>query len=88
MAFKTDDSNDDVLKQFVAAGGGSVASAEDRDAVNQAFSDAARALQSQAVVEITRPEGSAGTKKWRSSGECGNNTFKPVPLSTWGTQLR
>ncbi len=60
VAFKTDESNNDVLKQFVTAGGGSVASAEDRDAVNQAFSDAARALESQAVVEITRPDGVGG----------------------------
>ena len=44
IGFKTDDSDNSVLKGFAAAGGGSVAAAGNDEAVRQAFEAAAKAL--------------------------------------------
>jgi tight adherence protein B len=48
---------DEVLQEVADAGGGSVADANDSQAVSDAFSDAARALGSQSVLDITLPNG-------------------------------
>jgi tight adherence protein B len=48
---------DQVLQEVADAGGGSVADADDSKAVSDAFSDAARALGSQSVLDITLPNG-------------------------------
>ncbi len=46
---------EEVLEQFAAAGGGSVVNAKDTAAVSEAFAAAARALESQSLLEITLP---------------------------------
>ena len=53
IGFKTDDSDNTVLKGFAAAGGGSVAAAGNDDAVREAFEAAAKALDSQVTFTIT-----------------------------------
>ncbi len=62
VAFKSPESNNAVLSQFAKVGGGSVANADDRAAVSRGFTAAARALDSQAVLEIKRPAGVTGTR--------------------------
>ena len=53
IGFKTDDSDNTVLKGFAAAGGGSVAAAGNDEAVRQAFEAAAKALDSQVTFSFT-----------------------------------
>ena len=53
IGFKTDDSDNTVLKGFAAAGGGSVAAAGNDDAVREAFEAAAKALDSQVTFTFT-----------------------------------
>ena len=53
IGFKTDDSDNTVLKGFAAAGGGSVAAAGNDEAVRQAFEAAAKALDSQVTFTFT-----------------------------------
>lgn len=53
IGFKTDDSDNTVLKGFAAAGGGSVAAAGNDEAVRQAFEAAAKALDSQVTLTFT-----------------------------------
>jgi len=48
---------DQVLQDVADAGGGSVADAKDSEAVSDAFSNAARVLSSQSVLDITLPNG-------------------------------
>ena len=76
VAFKSPESNGAVLKQFADAGGGSVANAEDRQAVNQAFSAAARALESQAVLTVKRPAGVVGAQEIVVTGTAGGQPFE------------
>jgi tight adherence protein B len=76
VAFKSPESNGAVLKQFADAGGGSVANAEDRAAVNQAFSAAARALESQALLTIKRPAGVVGAQEMVVTGTAGGQPFE------------
>lgn len=52
IGFKTEDSDNTVLKGFAAAGGGSVAAASNDGAVRQAFEAAARVLDSQAAFSF------------------------------------
>lgn len=61
VAFKSAESNGAVLQQFAKAGGGTVATAGNREAVAKAFNDAARTLESQVTVVVTRPAGVTGT---------------------------
>ena len=76
VAFKSPESNGAVLKQFADAGGGTVANAEDRQAVNQAFSAAARALESQAVLTVKRPAGVVGAQEIVVTGTAGGQPFE------------
>jgi tight adherence protein B len=76
VAFKSPESNGAVLTQFAEAGGGSVAQAEDRQAVNSAFGAAARALESQAVLNIKRPAGVAGSQALVVTGTAGGKPFE------------
>jgi tight adherence protein B len=76
VAFKSAESNGAVLKQFAAAGGGSVANAADSDQVSQAFQAAARALESQAVLTLARPEGVSGSAPLEVSGTASGLPFR------------
>jgi len=75
ISFKSDEANVDVLEQFADAGGGSVASAGNDAAVNKAFAAAARTLESQAVLTITRPVGVTGTAEIVVTGTAGGSSF-------------
>jgi tight adherence protein B len=75
VAFKTAEANTAVVKAFAKAGGGSVASATDRAAVAESFAAAARALESQALVEIQRPAGLTGAQELEVSGTAGGQPF-------------
>jgi tight adherence protein B len=76
VAFNSAEGNTAVLEQFARAGGGSVANASDRAAVARAFTAAARALESQAVLEIKRPAGVSGTQEVVVSGTGGGQPFE------------
>lgn len=76
VAFKSPESNGAVLEQFADAGGGSVAQAGDRQAVNNAFSAAARALESQAVLKIKRPAGVIGAQELVVTGTANGQPFE------------
>lgn len=60
IAFKSPEANGTVLKQFATAGGGSVATAGNREAVAKAFDAAARTLDSQVSISMGRPAGLTG----------------------------
>ena len=76
IAFKSPEGNTTVLQQFAKAGGGSVASASDRAAVSRAFAAAARALESQAVLDVKRPAGVSGDQEVVVSGTAGGQPFE------------
>jgi tight adherence protein B len=76
VAFKSPESNGAVLKQFADAGGGSVANAEDRKAVNSAFSAAARALESQALLIVKRPVAVRGAQEMVVRGTADGRPFE------------
>jgi tight adherence protein B len=76
VAFKSPESNSGVLTQFAKVGGGSVANAGDRAAVQQAFTAAARTLESQAVLDIKRPPGVGGTQDVVVTGTAGGAPFE------------
>jgi tight adherence protein B len=75
ISFKSDEADANVLQQFADAGGGSVASAGNDAAVNKAFAAAARTLDSQAVLTITRPAGVTGTADVVVKGVAGGSSF-------------
>ena len=76
VAFKSPESNSGVLGEFAKAGGGSVANASDRAAASGAFAAAARALTSQAVLDIERPAGVTGTQDVVVTGTAGGQPFE------------
>lgn len=76
VAFKSAEGNTTVLQQFAKAGGGSVANASDRKAVSRAFTAAALALESQAVLDIKRPTGVSGTQEVVVTGTAGGLPFE------------
>ncbi len=76
VRFKSDEGNLNVLKQFAEAGGGSVVSASDSKAVSTAFTAAARALESQAALEVTRPAGVSGSQPLVVSGTASGRDFE------------
>lgn len=76
IAFNSSESNTSVLKQFASAGGGSVASAANRDAVTRAFSAAARALSSQSAVTLKRPAGVTGDQPLTLKGTANGREFQ------------
>jgi tight adherence protein B len=76
VAFKSPESNSGVLGQLAKVGGGSVANAGDRAAVSSAFTAAARALESQAVLDIKRPAGVSGTQDVVVTGTAGGTPFQ------------
>jgi tight adherence protein B len=76
VAFKGDEDADrTVLEAFASAGGGSVASAEDRAAVAKSFAAAARALESQVALSITRPAGMTGVQELVVTGTASGQAF-------------
>jgi tight adherence protein B len=75
VAFKSPESNNSVLQSFAQAGGGSVVPAGDRAAVAQAFDAAARALESQVALSITRPPGLTGVTELVVTGTASGNAF-------------
>ena len=62
VAFKSPEANGTVLKQFATAGGGSVATAGNREAVAKAFDAAAKALDAQMSISMRRPAGLTGVQ--------------------------
>ncbi|GGB84973.1 hypothetical protein GCM10011314_25820 [Knoellia flava] len=60
IAFNSPEANGAVLKQFATAGGGSVVTAGNRGAVAKAFDAAARTLDSQVSISLSRPAGLTG----------------------------
>ncbi|NHA69173.1 type II secretion system F family protein [Phycicoccus flavus] len=76
VSFKSADSNTEVLDQFAEAGGGLVVKASNTEAVSTAFSAAARALTSQAVLDIKRPAGVTGPKSVVVKGTASGETFE------------
>ena len=64
-----------MLQEFATAGGGSVATAANRDAVAEAFNDAARTLESQVTVVARRPAGVTGVVPVVVSGTASGAAF-------------
>ncbi len=60
VGFGTSESDTTVLSAFATAGGGSVASGDDAKSVDNAFSAAARALDSQVTFSVDLPENANG----------------------------
>lgn len=75
VAFKNPESNKAVLQQFADAGGGSVVSASNTQAVSSAFSAAARALESQATITVERPPGITGEQNVVITGTASGTSF-------------
>lgn len=83
VAFKSPESNSEVLQAFATAGGGTVVNASNTQAVSKAFGTAARALTSQAVLTIERPAGVADTAPVVVRGTASGQPFaltQPVDL--------
>ncbi|MBR7743906.1 type II secretion system F family protein [Phycicoccus sp. BSK3Z-2] len=76
ISFQTEAADVSVLQQFADAGGGTVARAVDRDAVASAFEAAARALDSQAGLDITIPAGVSGVQPVVVTGRAGAERFQ------------
>ncbi|WP_299442771.1 type II secretion system F family protein [uncultured Phycicoccus sp.] len=75
VAFRSPDSNTDVLEQFAEIGGGSVVNAGNTSAVSTAFNAAAQALVSQVVLTVERPSGVSGTQPVVVSGTASGESF-------------
>ncbi|GAA4408547.1 hypothetical protein GCM10023168_26140 [Fodinibacter luteus] len=76
VAFKSKEDEPATLRAFARAGGGSVANAEDRKAVAASFAAAARALESQAMLDIKRPAGVNGKQDLVVTGTAGGQPFE------------
>lgn len=76
IGFKTDDSDNAVLKGFAAAGGGSVAAAGNEDAVRQAFRAAAKVLDSQVTFSFTPDVSLRSAQVVTVSGTANGQPFK------------
>ena len=87
IGFKTDDSDNTVLKGFAAAGGGSVAAAGNDDAVRQAFEAAAKALDSQVTFTFT-PDSSRPLRAGRDRDRQGERSGLPEPRRLSTSALR
>ncbi|HEU5242010.1 MAG TPA: VWA domain-containing protein, partial [Ornithinibacter sp.] len=86
VAFKSEESNGAVLQRFATAGGGSVATAGNREAVAAAFDDAARTLESQVSFTATRPPGITGVKPIEIKGFASGSPFTATaPLDLGAT---
>jgi tight adherence protein B len=86
VAFKSEESNGEVLQQFATAGGGSVATAGNREAVAAAFDDAARTLESQVSFSARRPAGVTGVKPIEIKGVASGSPFTATaPLDLGAT---
>ena len=77
VAFKND-AGQAVLKAFARAGGGTVVSAADREAVKTAFDTAAQTLQSQVRFDITVPTGLTGIYDVALDGSADGQDFSTV----------
>ena len=86
IGFKTDDSDNSVLKDFAQAGGGSVAAAGDSAAVSRAFATAAKALDSQVTFTI-KPAGLAGLQKVVVTGLVGTRPFRAESMVDFGVAV-
>ncbi len=80
VGFKTEETQDAVLSNFAAAGGGSVAAASDPTAVRAAFTAAAKALDSQVAVTLQPAPGLVGSQPVVITG-----TASGRPFSVTGT---
>ena len=77
VAFKND-AGQAVLNTFARAGGGTVVSAADREAVKTAFDTAAQTLQSQVRFDITVPTGLTGVYDVALDGSADGQDFSTV----------
>ncbi|MFQ6172840.1 VWA domain-containing protein [Oryzobacter sp. R7] len=75
VAFNSPESNGGVLRQFATAGGGSVVTATNREAVASAFNAAARALESQVTISVRRPAGLTGVQPVVVTGTASGRPF-------------
>lgn len=84
IGFKTDDSDNTVLKGFAAAGGGSVAAAGNEDAVRQAFEAAAKALDSQVTFSFTPDRTVRSTQVVTLVGKANGQPFRAQTTVDFG----
>ena len=77
VAFKNE-AGQAVLKSFAKAGGGTMVSAADREAVKSAFDTAAQTLQSQVRFDITVPTGLTGVYDVALDGSADGQDFSTV----------
>jgi tight adherence protein B len=76
IAFKTLETDNAALKRFAAAGGGTVASATNGDAVSRAFQAAAKALDSQVAWSIQAPQIATGRHTFVMTGTANDARFR------------
>ena len=77
VGFKTGESDNSVLTDFAKAGGGTVASAADAQAVSKAFAAAAKALDSQVTVSLQTGTLN-GQQPVELTGTAGGKAFRAV----------
>jgi tight adherence protein B len=92
IGFKTDDSDNSVLKGFAQAGGGSVAAAGNTASVSKAFATAAKALDSQVSFTVKASglggqqpvvvTGLAGARSFRADSTVDFGAAAPAPAPT------
>ncbi|KGN40880.1 hypothetical protein N801_10865 [Knoellia aerolata DSM 18566] len=86
VAFKSPEANGGVLQRFATAGGGSVATAENRAAVTAAFDAAARTLESQVAITARRPPGLTGMQTMVVNGVASGAPFTATATLDLGAE--
>jgi tight adherence protein B len=84
IGFKTDDSDNTVLTGFAAAGGGSVASAANEEAVRQAFRAAAKVLDTQVTFNFTPDASVRSAQTVTVTGAAGGQSFQAQTVVDFG----
>jgi tight adherence protein B len=84
IGFKTEDSDNSVLKGFAAAGGGSVAAAGDEAAVRRAFEAAAEVLDSQVAFSFAPDAALRSPQTVVVSGRAGGKSFEAKTVVDFG----
>lgn len=76
VRYKTTENDPEALAAFAAAGGGSVAQADDQAAVQKAFAQAAQVLETQVPFRVRRPDGLTGATTLVLTGSAGGVPFR------------
>jgi tight adherence protein B len=84
IGFKTEDSDNSVLRGFAAAGGGSVAATGDATAVRRAFEAAAKVLDTQVAISFSPGASVRSSQAVALSGVAGGKPFATQTVFDFG----